>query len=205
MSSDAQTRELAEIRPIIDGDQYADKTVFGFWIYLMTDLVLFASLFATFAILRDSTAGGPSGSDIFELPFVLVETLLLLTSSFTAGLGQLAARRGNTRQVLAFFGITFLLGATFLGLELYEFHNLVVDGHSWAQSGFLTAFFTLVGTHGAHIASGLIWMLILIIRTTQKGLTPMLIKRYALLSLFWHMLDVVWIFIFTIVYLFGVL
>lgn len=201
----AAARELADVQPIIDGNQYHNKTIFGFWVYLMTDLILFASLFATFAVLRNNTAGGPGGAEIFQLPYVLLETMLLLTSSFTAGLGQLAARRGDARQVLVFFGITFLLGATFLGLELHEFSTLVSEGHSWASSGFLSAFFTLVGTHGAHIACGLIWMLILIIRVAQKGVTPLLVKRISLLSLFWHMLDVVWIFIFTIVYLLGVL
>lgn len=197
--------ELAEVQPIIDGDQFKNKTVFGFWVYLMTDLVLFGSLFATFAILRNNTAGGPGSAELFSLPFVLLETMLLLTSSFSAGLGQLAARRGNVRQVIVWFSLTFVLGAAFLGLEMYEFSHLIAEGHSWAQSGFLSAFFTLVGTHGAHIACGLLWMLVLIIRTAQRGITPSNLKRLSLLSLFWHMLDVVWIFIFTIVYLLGVL
>ncbi len=203
MSNDAEV--LAEVQPIIDGDQFQNKTIFGFWVYLMTDLVLFASLFATFAVLHNNTAGGPGGAELFKLPYVLIETILLLTSSFSAGLGQLAARRRDKTQVLIWFGITFVLGAAFLGLELHEFSNLAAEGHSWARSGFLSAFFTLVGTHGAHIASGLIWMALLLVRVAQKGVTPRMIKRLSLLSLFWHMLDVVWIFIFTIVYLLGVL
>jgi cytochrome o ubiquinol oxidase subunit 3 len=200
-----EAAEQAEILPIIEGNQFENKTVFGFWVYLMTDLILFASLFATFAILRNNTAGGPGGAEIFSLPYVLAETTLLLTSSFTAGLGMLAARRGGQRQLIVWFMITFVLGAAFLTLELREFSALAADGHSWARSGFLSGFFTLVGTHGAHIACGLIWMIVLLVRVAQKGITPLLVKRFALLSLFWHMLDVVWIFIFTIVYLLGVL
>jgi cytochrome o ubiquinol oxidase subunit 3 len=204
-TTNVNTTALADVKPIIEGNLYSHKTVFGFWVYLMTDLVLFASLFATFAVLRNNTAGGPGGGELFNLPVVLAETLILLTSSFTSGLGYLAARRSDKRQVLIWFTLTFLLGAAFLTLELREFHALVAEGHSWASSGFLSAFFTLVGTHGAHITSGLLWMLTLIIRVAQRGVTPLLIKRLTLLSLFWHMLDVVWIFIFTLVYLLGVL
>ena len=179
------------------------KTVFGFWVYLMTDCVLFASLFATFAVLRNNTFGGPAGNELFSLPFVLTETMVLLTSSFTAGLGLLAARRGDRRQVLIWFGITMLLGLFFLTMELTEFHKLYLEGNSWRRSGFLSAFFTLVGTHGAHITSGLIWMAVLMGRVASQGLGGATIKRLTMLSLFWHFLDIIWIFIFTIVYLFG--
>lgn len=181
------------------------KTVFGFWVYLMTDCVLFASLFATFAVLRNSTFGGPSGAEIFSLPFVLTETLILLTSSFTCGLGILAAHHNRKDWVIYLFGLTFLLGLTFLGLELHEFRHLAQEGNSWRRSGFLSAFFTLVGTHGAHITSGLIWMLVLIPRIVKVGLTDLNMKRLTMLSLFWHFLDVIWIFIFTIVYMYGVI
>jgi cytochrome o ubiquinol oxidase subunit 3 len=181
-----------------------EKTLFGFWVYLMTDCVLFASLFATFAVLRNSTNGGPSGQDLFSLSFVLKETLILLTSSFLCGLGILAARRGQKRQVYIFFGLTFLLGLAFLGLELHEFNNLYNDGFSWRHSAFLSAFFTLVGTHGAHITVGLIWMSALLARIRQVGLTASNVKRLTMLSLFWHFLDIIWIFIFTVVYLMGV-
>jgi len=180
-----------------------EKTIFGFWVYLMTDCVLFASLFATFAVLRNNTFGGPSGHELFSLPYVLAETLILLTSSFTAGLGILSARLGKKRQVLIWFSITFLLGAAFLALELHEFANLVHEGNSWRRSGFLSAFFTLVGTHGLHITAGLIWMAVMLLRVRQTGLTHTNVKRLTMLSLFWHFLDVVWIFIFTIVYLMG--
>jgi cytochrome o ubiquinol oxidase subunit 3 len=179
------------------------KSIFGFWVYLMTDCVLFASLFATFAVLRNSTFGGPSGSDLFSLPFVLVETLALLTSSFTCGLGLLAARRGDKRQVLALFGITFLLGVFFLTMEITEFHHLAQEGNSWRRSGFLSAFFTFVSTHGLHITFGLLWMLVLGWQVLKRGLKRSVIRQLTMLSLFWHFLDIIWIFIFTIVYLMG--
>lgn len=179
------------------------KVAFGFWVYIMTDCVLFASLFATFAVLKNSTFGGPSGQDLFSLPFVLTETLILLTSSFTCGLAILAARKNDRQQVLTWFAITFLLGVAFLALELTEFRHLVAEGNSWRRSGFLSAFFTLVGTHGLHITSGLLWMAIMMIRVAKNGLKGAAIKQLTLLSMFWHFLDIVWIFIFTIVYLVG--
>ncbi|HSX45471.1 MAG TPA: cytochrome o ubiquinol oxidase subunit III [Candidatus Saccharimonadia bacterium] len=185
-------------------DEATDKTLFGFWVYLMTDCVLFASLFATFAVLRNNTFGGPAGNELFSLPFVLIETLALLTSSYTAGLGLLAARRGDKRQVLIFFGLTMLLGLFFLTMELTEFHKLHMEGNSWRRSGFLSAFFTLVGTHGAHITAGLIWMGTMMYKVLKNGLGGQTVKRLTMLSLFWHFLDIIWIFIFTIVYLFGV-
>lgn len=180
-----------------------EKTPFGFWVYLMTDCVLFASLFASYAVLRDNTFGGPSGAELFSLPFVLTETVILLTSSFTAGLALLAMHKGNKQQVLMLLGITFLLGAAFLTMELTEFHKLVSEGNSWTRSGFLSAFFTLVGTHGAHITSGLIWILVLVWQTAKRGISVSAARRLTLFSLFWHFLDIVWIFIFTMVYLLG--
>lgn len=179
------------------------KTPFGFWVYLMTDLVLFATLFATYAVLRNNTFGGEGAKELFSLPYVLIETLVLLTSSFTAGLGMLAAYRGSKSQVLAWFGVTFALGAVFLGMEINEFAHLAHEGNSWRRSGFLSAFFTLVGTHGAHITSGLIWMGFMMFRILRTGITPVSVKRLALLSMFWHFLDIVWIFIFTFVFLMG--
>lgn len=180
-------------------------TALGFWIYLMTDCILFASLFATYAVLRDSTYGGSSGKDLFDMPFVLAETLILLTSSFVCGLTLLSAKYSRTKLVVIGLIITFLLGAAFLTLELTEFTHLAQDGHSWQASAFLSAFFTLVGTHGAHISVGLIWIIVMIGQILRKGLARNVIRRLTLFSLFWHFLDVVWIFIFTIVYLMGVL
>ena len=181
-----------------------NKTTLGFWIYLMTDCVLFASLFATYAVLQGSVYGGVTSREIFDMPFVLVETMILLVSSFTIGLGVLAARHGQKRLAIAWLGITFLLGASFLGMEIWEFRHLVQEGHSWQSSAFLSAFFTLVGTHGAHIAAGLIWIGVLMTWLWKRDLDNHAVRKLTLLGLFWHFLDVVWIFIFTIVYLMGV-
>ena len=183
----------------------SDKTTFGFWVYIMTDCVLFASLFATFAVLRNNTYGGPSGQEIFSLSFVLTETLILLTSSFCIGLAWLAARQGNKQMVLRWMALTFLLGAAFLTLELREFNHLASEGNSWRRSAFLTAFFTLVGTHGAHITAGLVWMSVMMTRIYRRGLFNTSVRKLTMLSLFWHFLDIVWIFIFTIVYLMGII
>lgn len=180
-----------------------ERKSIGFWIYLMTDVLLFASLFATFAVLRTSTYGGPSGAAIFDLPFVLVETLALLTSSFSVGLAVLAAQRGYKKQTMIWLGITFLLGILFLVLELTEFSHLAAEGYNWQRSAFLSAFFTLVGTHGLHITVGLLWMLVMMIRLWRFNLKKSDLNRLALLGLFWHFLDVIWIFIFSVVYLIG--
>ena len=180
-----------------------DKSVFGFWVYIMTDCVLFATLFATYAVLQHNTAGGPDAKELFSMPFVLVETLILLTSSLTAGLLLLAVRSKQKTQAIIWLAITFLLGAAFLGMELYEFNKLINEGHSWRASAFLSAFFTLVGTHGLHIFTGLMWMIVLGFQLIKKGFSHGTVKRLTLFSMFWHFLDIVWIFIFTIVYLLG--
>lgn len=195
-----------KLSPAMDAEHAAhthDKTSFGFWVYLMTDLVLFATLFATYAVLHDNTWGGPTAGEIFSMPFVLAETILLLTSSFTVGLAMLAIRGGLRTLALAWFTITFLLGAGFLGMELYEFNKLVHEGLAWHTNAFMSSFFTLVGTHGAHIAVGLLWMAVMMIKLAKQGATHNNVRRLTLLSLFWHFLDIVWIFIFTFVYLMG--
>lgn len=181
------------------------RTLFGFWVYLMTDCILFATLFATYAVLHDNTFGGPSGRDLFSPPFALAETLLLLCSSFTCGIAMLDIQPAHKKRLLGWFGLTFLLGVAFLTLELTEFTRFVQEGHSWERSAFLTSFFTLVATHGLHISMGLLWMLVLLVPVWRHGLTPVSIKRLTCLRFFWHFLDVVWIFIFTIVYLMGVI
>ena len=182
-----------------------DKVTFGFWVYLMSDCVLFAGLFATYAVLEGATLGGPSAYDITSLPFVLTETMLLLTSSFTAGLALLSARYHKQTHTLVALGITLLLGLIFLVMEVSEFSNLVAEGHGPSASAFLSAFFTLVGTHGLHVFFGALWMLVLIAHILFSGLTAGSVRKLAILSLFWHFLDVVWICIFTFVYLFGAL
>lgn len=181
------------------------KTVFGFWIYLMTDCILFASLFATYAVLRHNSYGGPDERELFNLPFVLTETMILLTSSFICGLALIAVHRRNKQQTLIFLAITAALGAIFVGMELYEFNKLAQEGNDWQRSGFLSAFFTLVGTHGLHIVVGLIWVTTMMVQLVRRGFTAGVVRRLTLFSLFWHFLDIIWIFIFSIVYLLGVM
>ncbi|MDB5169708.1 MAG: cyoC [Candidatus Saccharibacteria bacterium] len=181
----------------------ANRTVLGFWIYLMTDCVLFATLFATFAVMRGSTNGGADGAQLFDLPYVMVETLLLLTSSFVCGLAMIALQRGKKDTVIQLLFITFVLGAVFVGLEVNEFHKLAAEGNGWARSGFLSSYFTLVATHGLHICVGLLWLSVLAWQIMRKGLGGNTPKRLTLFSMFWHFLDVIWIFIFSVVYLWG--
>lgn len=178
-----------------------DRVLFGFWIYLMTDLLMFSVLFACYAVLHNNTFGGSTGSQLFSLPIALTETLLLLTSSFTNGIGMIAAREKNKKQTLIWFGITFILGLVFLLFELKEFSAFIQEGHTLQSSAFLSSFFILVGTHGLHITAGLLWMGITMLYIMKRGLNSHLIRKLTMLSLFWHFLDIVWIFIFTIVYL----
>jgi cytochrome o ubiquinol oxidase subunit 3 len=182
-----------------------DKVTFGFWIYLMTDCLIFASLFAVYVVQRSATAGGPTSNELFDLPFVLGETMLLLTSSFVCGLMLLAAQAYKKHLVIAGLIVTGLLGAGFLTMEIIEFAHLIGEGYSWQRSGFLTAFFTLVGTHGLHILVGMLWLIVMIYRVARVGITPATLRKLTLFSMFWHFLDVIWIFIFTIVYMIGVL
>lgn len=179
------------------------KTLFGFWIYLMTDCVLFASLFAVYAVLFRNTNGGPGAAELFDLPFVLVETIILLVSSFVCGLVLLAAQRRALKTVIGTLLAVFVLGLSFIALELTEFTHLIHEGHDWKASGFLSAFFTLVGTHGLHITVGLLWIIVLVVQIARKGLIDPVLRRLSLFAMFWHFLDVVWIFIFSLVYLLG--
>lgn len=180
------------------------RTSIGFWVYLMTDCLLFASLFATYVVLRDATAAGPSGAEIFEMPLVLTETIILLVSSFTCGIALLGLKSRNVRQVLVGLILTLILGLGFLMIELAEFAKLIGEGHGWQQSAFLSAFFALVGTHGLHILVGLIWAVTLMVLLAKKGLSSRFTRQMTLFGLFWHFLDLVWIFVFTVVYLMGV-
>lgn len=177
--------------------------VFGFWIYLMSDLILFASLFATYAVLVNGIADGPSGKEIFSLPFVLVETFLLLFSSITFGFAMLSMNKGSVSQVNLWLFVTFLFGLGFVVMEVYEFHELIAEGYGPDRSAFLSAFFALVSTHGLHVTAGLVWIIIMMIQVSRCGLTDVNRTRLSCLSLFWHFLDVVWICVFTVVYLMG--
>jgi len=181
----------------------ADKVTFGFWVYLMSDCVLFAGLFATYAVLRTATFGGPAIDSIVDLPYVLGETLLLLTSSFTMGLAMLAAHAGKKHLTLAALTATLMLGLGFLTMEVYEFAHLLGAGHGPGTSAFLSSFFTLLGTHGLHVALGSVWMLVVMAHVYVRGLVGGTRSKLMCLGLFWHFLDIIWIFIFTFVYLFG--
>ena len=192
------------MKDIVEEKFLFNKTTIGFWLYLMTDCILFASLFATFAVLRHATAAGPSGSEIFEMPLVMAETVILLTSSFSCGLALVALQKRNIPQMLFALAVTYMLGFAFLTIEISEFAKLISEGHGPAQSAFLSAFFTLVGTHGLHIFMGLLWLFVLIVTLTRTGLTAKWTRQLTLFALFWHFLDLVWIFIFTVVSLIGV-
>lgn len=182
-------------------------TVFGFWTYLMSDLVLFGTLFIAYIILHTHIANGPGPEELFgeSLSYVLTETMALLISSVTFGFAVLARYKNNVAGVIKWLIITFLFGASFIGMEVNEFHHLVLEGHGPSHSAFLSAFFTLVGTHGIHVTSGLVWMLVLMYQIKKNGLTLANTRRLACLSLFWHFLDIVWICVFSVVYLGGVI
>ena len=180
-----------------------DYVPFGLWVYIMSDCVLFASLFAAYAVLHTETAGGPGGAELFDRTFVLIETLVLLASSFTCGLAVIFAQRRNVLGMWTALTATLLLGGTFLAMELKEFGSLVATGHGWSTSAFLSSYFTLVGTHGLHIFVGLLWILALFVYTAVRGVNEKTGRRVLYFSLFWHFLDIVWICIFSFVYLFG--
>jgi cytochrome o ubiquinol oxidase subunit III len=192
----------------IDHESYPDthhgihtRTIFGFWLYLLTDFILFASFFATYAVLYKGTYGGPSGRELFHLPVVLLQTFILLTSSFTSGLAGALAHRKNKMGTIILFFITFLLGLAFTWMEFDEFARFVHEGNSWKKSAFLSAFFTLVGAHGIHMCFAMLWVFVLLIPVFREGLTSVNIRRLTCLRMFWQFLNVVWVFIFTMVYM----
>nr|WP_315249162.1 cytochrome o ubiquinol oxidase subunit III [uncultured Duganella sp.] len=180
-------------------------TLLGFWIYLMSDCLLFAGLFATYAVLGRSYAGGPSGAELFDLSLVAINTGFLLLSSITYGFAMIASQRKNLKATITWLLITGVFGLAFLYLEMYEFLHLIHEGAGPQRSAFLSAFFALVGTHGLHVTFGTIWLITLVFQLKQHGLTPENKRRMACLSMFWHFLDVIWIGVFTFVYLMGVL
>ena len=180
-------------------------TSLGFWLYLMSDCLIFAGLFATFGVLGRSYAAGPTGKELFDLSLVAINTAFLLLSSITFGFAMLQKQKKNVSGTLTWLAITGLLGLCFLGVELYEFHHLIHQGATPQRSAFLSSFFTLVGTHGLHVTFGLIWLVTLMIQISKHGLIEANVRRINCLSMFWHFLDVVWIGVFTFVYLMGVL
>ena len=181
------------------------STLLGFWIYLMSDALIFATLFAIYGVLSSAFAGGPTPREIFELPLVAVNTALLLVSSITYGLAMIAMQEDRLGGVKAWLTATGLLGASFVGIELYEFAKLIHEGATPQSSAFLSAFFTLVATHGLHVAFGIVWLAVMLVQLGQRGLHPDNRRRLMCLSMFWHFLDLVWIGVFTFVYLLGVI
>jgi cytochrome o ubiquinol oxidase subunit I len=185
----------------------ASKVVagFGFWVFLLSDIVMFSALFATYAVLRNATAGGPGAEQLFHRPTVALETVCLLLSSFTCGLAMLAARRRRTGMTQFFLALTLALGAGFLAIELHEFATLLGQGAGPGRSAFLSSFFTLVGCHGLHVTAGLLWAITMMAQINAHGFRPNIMRRLACFGLFWHALDIVWVAVFTVVYLFGTL
>jgi cytochrome o ubiquinol oxidase subunit III len=213
MSADTLTAEplreypSSKPQPVrVEDNEHPDSgptTVLGFWIYLMSDCILFAALFASYAVLGREFGGGPTGQELFKLPYVLAETSLLLFSSFTYGLVMLTLNARKRRAVLGWLSVTFILGLCFIGMEVNEFARMINEGAGPDRSAFLSSFFTLVSTHGLHVTAGLIWMAVLMVQVARKDLDATISTRLMCLSLFWHFLDIVWIGVFTVVYQMG--
>jgi cytochrome o ubiquinol oxidase subunit 3 len=177
---------------------------YGFWIFLISDIILFSAFFATYAVLTDSTAGGPTGPQLFDIRNVGIETACLLTSSLFCGLAGIGAQARNNRLFYVSMAITFILGAAFLTLEVNEFAHLIETGAGPGRSAFLSAFFALIGCHGVHVAAGLLWLLTMMAQVYAKGYRADILRRLLCFSLFWHTLDIIWVALFSLVYLVGV-
>jgi cytochrome o ubiquinol oxidase subunit 3 len=177
---------------------------YGFWIFILSDIVMFSALFAAYAVLSGNTAGGPTGAQLFNLRNVFILTMCLLVSSYTCGLGVLSAEHRRQERFMVLAAITFVLGAAFVFLEISEFAVMIGKGAGPSRSAFLSAFFTLVGMHGSHVTAGLIWLVYMMAQVNAKGLRPAVLRRLLCFSLFWHALDIVWIGVMTLVYLMGV-
>ncbi len=189
--------------PIEYSTEDGQLRIFGFWIFMVADLILFACLFATYLVMRSRLAGGPGPHNLFDYTGFLIETFLLLTSSFTCGLGTFSMRMGNKKALIGWMLVTIVLGFGFVGMEISEFTHYVQSGATMSTSGFLSAFFTLVGTHGSHVTFGLFWMIGLVLQVARRGINSFTARKIFIVSLYWHFLDVVWVFIFTSVYLTG--
>ena len=205
MSAEAFAATAGPAPPLEPTSDVYEQRAFGFWLYLMSDAIIFSLLFATYVVMASGTDGGPTGQTLFSLPRAFGETLLLLFSSVTFGFASLAVKSNKNAAVLSWLLVTFVLGLGFVAMELSEFHGMVQVGAGPDRSGFLSAFFTLVGTHGLHVTFGLIWILIMSSQVIIKGLTTPVASRLFRLGLFWHFLDIVWVGIFSVVYLPGVL
>jgi cytochrome o ubiquinol oxidase subunit III len=200
----ATTIDTAPIAPAADGPASTRTVVaYGFWIFLLSDIIMFSGLFAAYAVLWQHTAGGPTGRELFDLHNVFIETACLLLSSYTCGLGALSAEQQLTGRFYLFEALTFVFGVAFLFIEISEFAGMVAKGAGPSRSAFLSAFFTLVGMHGAHVTSGLLWLIYMVAQVAAKGLRPRVLQRLLCFSLFWHALDIIWVGVFTMVYLIG--
>lgn len=182
-----------------------DKTVFGIWVFLLSDFIMFAALFAAYAVLKNNVAGSIDIRHLTHLPYELIETLALLTCSFTYGLSAFSMYRGSKGGVIFWLFVTLLFGLAFVGLEYHQLSALLAQGYSWHNSAFLSSFFTLVGLHGAHVVVALLWILVLMVQFGKKGIIPAMKPRLTSLGLFIHFLNIVWVLIFFIVYLLGAL
>jgi cytochrome o ubiquinol oxidase subunit 3 len=201
----AATETLPETFYVTDEKEaHHSATALGFWIYLMSDALIFATLFATYGVLSTAYAGGPTQKELFELPTVALNTAFLLVSSITYGFAMIAMQEDRLNATRAWLVVTGLLGMCFVGVELHEFAGLIAQGATPMRSAFLSAFFTLVSTHGLHVSVGILWIAVMLVQLGQRGLHPDNKKRLLCLSMFWHFLDVVWIGVFTFVYLLGV-
>ncbi|MBN2638163.1 MAG: cytochrome o ubiquinol oxidase subunit III [Bacteroidales bacterium] len=202
MNTDITNLDAAKARELEHAHHLEMKT-FGFWIYLMSDLVIFSVLFATFAVHGKNYAGGPTPQQLYDIPYLFVETMFLLVSSVTYGLSMVAMQHNNKKMVLVGLVITFLLGLGFVSMEIHEFYGMIMSNAGPDRSGYLSSFFTLVGTHGTHVSFGLLWMGIMMYQVVKRGFTAEVRSRLMRLSLFWHFLDIVWVGVFTVVYLLG--
>ncbi len=190
-----------------EGEHGVSKRIvvaYGFWIFLISDIIVFAAFFATYAVLTDSTAGGPAGRDLFDLRMVAIETACLLASSFTCGVAGLGAQAKNGRIFHIAMAVTFVLGAAFLAIEMREFAEMIEKGAGPSRSGFLSAFFALIGCHGLHVTAGMLWLLTMMAQVAAKGFRDDILRRILCFNLFWHTLDIIWVGLFSLVYLVGV-
>jgi cytochrome o ubiquinol oxidase subunit III len=187
------------------GGQVSKRIVvgYGFWVFLISDIIMFSAFFATYAVLIGQTAGGPSGRELFDLRNVAIETVCLLLSSFTCGIASIGAQTHRGSWFYGGMAVTFIFGAAFIGLEISEFVGLVARGAGPTRSAFLSAFFSLVGCHGMHVSAGLLWLLTMVAQVFAKGYRPDILRRMLCFSLFWHALDIIWVALFTVVYLMG--